>query len=58
MQTSTTYPYTGTYDRCKYDATQGLFGTTGYVAVSYNNPVAIMTAVAKQPVNTAVSAGS
>ena len=52
--TLTNYPYTAVKSTCKYNATKGIINTKSYVAVTTNDPVALMNAVAIGPVSAAI----
>jgi KDEL-tailed cysteine endopeptidase len=51
-----TYPYTGVQGTCKYNAAQTTKVNTGYTNVAQDNQVALLAAVAVQPVSIAIEA--
>lgn len=56
LTTEDKYPYTAKKGTCK--TVSGSYKVTGYVDVTPKSPSAMLTAVAKQPVTIALSAGS
>lgn len=58
IQPLSTYPYTGRKATCKYVASKGVIGTTGYTNIAKNSNTALKDAIAKQPVSVAIAASS
>lgn len=58
IMTMSSYPYVGRQSSCRYSASQGVVGTTGFVSVTKNSPSALKQALQVQPVSIAVAAAS
>jgi len=56
IESNASYPYTGLTDKCKYNASKVIFKNTGFVNIPANNCSALIDALAKQPVASAVQA--
>jgi KDEL-tailed cysteine endopeptidase len=57
LETETDYPYTGSDDKCAYNASKGVVGITTFADVTPNNYQQLEAAVAQQPVSVAIDAG-
>jgi len=58
LQSWSSYPYTGRQGACRYNPSQGIVGTRGFVNLPRNDPNALLKAVNIQPVSIAIASSS
>ena len=58
LETESDYPYTARDGVCKSNKSKGVVAAKSHVDVAVNDPVALQTAIAAQPVSVAIDAGS